>query len=238
MLKIAICEDCKIQRENFKEYLHKVIKYHNIEYQVVEFDSGEDLLSEYPSNLDILLLDIQMGEMNGMDVARKLRAFDSKVEIIFTTATIDYIQEGYEVRAYRYLLKPIDYDTFKQQINSCLSDITNKKDNYLVISQKNNINRIQISSILFIETKIGKRELIVYTNDGIQYIKTTMTKIEKELEKHNFVRCHSGYMVNLFEIEALNQGIISIKNHQIPVSKRKIKEVKEKLTNVLGDVLC
>lgn len=238
MIKIAVCEDDKIQRENMKEYLYKILSENNTKHEIIEFESGEELLSKYPQNIDILLLDIQMGELNGMETARKIRIFDNKVEIIFTTAVLEYIQEGYEVRAYRYLIKPIKFNEFEKQINSCITDIINRKNNYLVISQKNNLNRIEISSILFIETKIGKRELIVYTKDGIQYVKTTMNKIEKELEKHNFVRCHSGYMVNLCEIEALNQGMVIIKDNQIPVSKRKIKEVKEKLTNVLGDIVC
>ncbi|MGL5312195.1 MAG: LytR/AlgR family response regulator transcription factor [Peptostreptococcaceae bacterium] len=238
MLKIALCEDNDEQRKLIREYLQLILDEGEIQYNIKEFQNGEELLKNYPDNIDILFLDIQMGEINGMETARKIRKFDNKVEILFTTAIWDYIQRGYEVRAYRYLIKPIEYEEFKKQVNSCITDIINKTDNFLVISQKNNINRIQISSILYIETKIGKRELIVYTNDGIQYVKSTMNKIEQELEKHNFVRCHSGYMVNLCEIEALSQGIITIKDKQIPVSKRKIKEVKEKLTSVLGDVLC
>lgn len=238
MLKIALCEDKEEQRRLIKEYLQRILDEGDIQYNIKEYQNGEELLKNYPDNIDILFLDIQMGALNGIETARKIRDFDNKVEILFTTAIWDYIQNGYEVRAYRYLIKPIEYEEFKKQVNLCIADIINKTDNFLVISQKNNINRIQISSILFIETKIGKRELIVYTKEGIQYVKSTMNKIEKELEKHNFVRCHSGYMVNLCEIEALNQGIITIKDKQIPVSKRKIKEVKEKLTSVLGDVLC
>ena len=100
-------------------------EFHN--YEVLEFVSGEDLLSNYPNNIDLLFLDIQMNGLNGMDVARRIREFDNNVEIIFTTSVLDYVCEGYEVNAYRYMLKPIEYNIFKNNMGKCIENIIKKK---------------------------------------------------------------------------------------------------------------
>lgn len=101
MLNIVICEDDLPQRLLLYNYLDKILNDICLDYDILEFSSAEELLTNYPRKLDILFLDIQMGDLSGMDVARKIRNFDSRVEIIFTTAIAEYIYEGYEVRAYR-----------------------------------------------------------------------------------------------------------------------------------------
>ena len=89
---LGLCEDNCLHRNFLKRYIEDFfIEFKN--YEVLEFVSGEDLLSNYPNNLDLLFLDIQMSDLNGMDAARKIREFDSNVEIIFTTAVLDYVCE-------------------------------------------------------------------------------------------------------------------------------------------------
>lgn len=103
-IKIGICDDEKKFREKIKEVLHSILGSNLIEYQFYEFSSSEDLLMNYPENLDLLIIDIQMKVLNGMEATRKIRVFDQRVEIIFMTSVVDFIQEGYEVKAYRYIL--------------------------------------------------------------------------------------------------------------------------------------
>ena len=110
MIKIAICEDEKEQQELLKSYIDQIFDGLSVKYELEIYNLGEELLDSYSKDIDILLLDIQMGQINGMDTARKIRELDDKVEIIFITSLIEYVLEGYEVRAYRYLIKPIKYD--------------------------------------------------------------------------------------------------------------------------------
>lgn len=119
MLKIALCEDEQLQRESIKNYIDMSLLNRN--YEIFEFKSGEELIANYPQKLDILFLDIQMDKINGMDTARKIRTFDNNVEIIFITGIWDY-----EVRAYRYIIKPIDFNSFETQINLCIKEIENQ----------------------------------------------------------------------------------------------------------------
>ncbi|MCC0650400.1 response regulator, partial [Clostridioides sp. ZZV15-6598] len=149
MVRIAICEDEKETQCLIEEYLDNILKTMNIEYEVQKYSSGEDLLEGSLKDIDILLLDILMEQMNGMDTARKIREVDNKMEIIFITSLIDYVQEGYEVRAYRYLLKPIELEELKKHILACIKDIETNKSNYVVIKNKSNTYKIYLNEIKY-----------------------------------------------------------------------------------------
>lgn len=155
MLKIAVCEDEKEQRTLINEYLIKILDETSLSYEIITFNSGEDLFNNYPYDVDIFLLDILMDKLNGMDAARKIREIDDKnVEIIFTTSLVDYIQEGYEVRAYRYLLKPLKFEDLKRHMISCINDIS-EKNKYIFIDGKSDTLKIKANDITYIEIQKG-----------------------------------------------------------------------------------
>ena len=231
---LGLCEDNCLHRNFLKRYIEDFfIEFKN--YEVLEFVSGEDLLSNYPNNLDLLFLDIQMSNLNGMDAARKIRELDIKVEIIFTTAVLDYVCEGYEVNAYRYMLKPIDYNIFKNNMSKCIENIIKKKSYYLTISDKSKLIKIKFDDILYIET--SKRQLIIHTTNGYEVIKMSMRKLEKFLNK-DFFRCHNSFIVNLEKINKIDVSDIYINNATIPISKHRRKQLKARLIEVLGDKVC
>lgn len=146
---IGVCEDNSLHINLVNGYIDDFFnEFHN--YEVLEFVSGEDLLSNYPNNIDLLFLDIQMNGLNGMDVARRIREFDNNVEIIFTTSVLDYVCEGYEVNAYRYMLKPIEYNIFKNNMGKCIENIIKKKNDFLTINDKSKLIKIKFDDILYI----------------------------------------------------------------------------------------
>ena len=204
---IGVCEDNSLHINLVKGYIDDFFnEFHN--YEVLEFVSGEDLLSNYPNNIDLLFLDIQMNGLNGMDVARRIREFDNNVEIIFTTSVLDYVCEGYEVNAYRYMLKPIEYNIFKNNMGKCIENIIKKKNDFLTINDKSKLIKIKFDDILYIET--SKRQLIIHTINGHEIIKMSMRKLEKLLNK-DFFRCHNSFIVNLEKINKIEGGKIDIK---------------------------
>ena len=129
---IGVCEDNSLHLNLVKGYIDDFFNEFN-NYEVLEFVSGEDLLSNYPNNIDLLFLDIQMNKLTGMDLARWIRKENDTSEIIFVTSLVNYIQEGYTVRAYRYLLKPINYEDLRSHLLSCISDITKKRENFMIL---------------------------------------------------------------------------------------------------------
>lgn len=237
MIKIAICEDEKIHQELLTENLKKVFKELSIDYEVYIFDSGEQLLENYPENVDIFLLDIQMDELSGMDIAKEIREIDkNNVEIIFTTLLIEYIQEGYEVRAYRYLLKPIEFKDIKKHITACIEEIYMKKDKYLIISNKYDNYKIKIESIIYIE--VQNKDITIHTLQRDYSAKMSMNKIEKELKEYSFFRCHKSFLININFVENVKQYTAILENGQeVPVSRYKFKEFKTAFLKSLRKVL-
>ena len=236
MINIGICEDELHYRVNIKDMLGDILSTYSINYKIYEFSSGEELLSNYPKDLDILIMDIQMKIINGMDTARKIREFDQNLEIIFMTSFSEFMQEGYEVKAYRYILKPISERKISRNILPCINEIMKKKNNYLTINVKNYVDRIKIDSIVYIET--DRPNILIYTNDNKYTTKMSISKIDKILREHGFFRCHNSYIVNLNLVESMNSNTLKIGEKYIPISKYRVKELKLALTNILGDILC
>ena len=236
MINIGICEDELHYRVNIKDMLGDILSTYSINYKIYEFSSGEESLSNYPKDLDILIMDIQMKIINGMDTARKIREFDQNLEIIFMTSFSEFMQEGYEVKAYRYILKPISERKISRNILPCINEIMKKKNNYLTINVKNYVDRIKIDSIVYIET--DRPNILIYTNDNKYTTKMSISKIDKILREHGFFRCHNSYIVNLKLVESMNSNTLKIGEKYIPISKYRVKELKLALTNILGDILC
>lgn len=237
MFYIVICEDDVLQRDLLATYLRQVFKDLGFEYSLIEFSSGEELLNNYPDKVDILFLDIQMDKLTGMYTARKIREFDNNVEIVFTTAILDYIHEGYEVKAYRYLLKPLEYECILKHTKTCIEELIDKKDT-IAIKDKSQTSIIQINDILYVE--VLRKEVTIHTKEEKHLFKTSMKSIEDNLDKKKFFRCHKSYLINLKKVKSLREkeNVVIIYNYEIPVSRYKIKTLKIKLANMLGDIIC
>ncbi|MGX4601781.1 LytR/AlgR family response regulator transcription factor [Faecalimicrobium sp. JNUCC 81] len=236
MLRIAICDDDLLHRSILCTYVSTILNDDFLEYNLVEYCSGEELLRDYKSNfLDILFLDIKMNELSGMDTARKIREFDGNVEIIFTTSIPQYVYEAYEVKAYRYLLKPLEYSDIKKQLKLCISEYLSRQEVVSIESNKKTLV-IPIGEILYAE--VLRKEVTIYTENEEYKIEISMKKIEKKLLNYNFFRCHHSYLVNLKKINELKDKSIFINDIEIPVSRLKYKDLKIRLLNVLGDSLC
>ena len=236
MIKVVICEDDDFFINRLKQYLEKIFQDITNNFEIITFNSGEDLLENYHEDIDIYFLDIEMNKLTGMDVARKIREVDDNVKIIFTTALVDYVHEGYEVRAYRYLMKPIDFEKLKINVISCVEDIRKKRENNLVIQNKSEIHKINIDEILFVETL--NKDIIIHTKNKKYNTKTNMKTIEKELNRYNFYRCHKSFLVNMKYIDSIKPNNVLINNTQIPISRYRSKDFKFKLLSVLGDIIC
>lgn len=234
-LDIVICEDDLLQREYLAHCLSQILKDKEVDYRIIEFSSGEELLDNYPDKIDILFLDIQMNKISGMDTARKIREFDNNVEIVFTTAILDYIHEGYEVRAYRYLLKPIDYESILKHTYACIDELINKKDT-IAIKDKSQTAIIQINNILYVE--VLRKEITVYTEEDKYLFKKSMKSVENKLLKKDFFRCHKSYLINLKKVKSFKNDMVIINSCEIPISRYKLKGLKTRLADIWGDMLC
>lgn len=237
MINIAICEDEKEMQYLIENYIDKILKDIEREYKIQKYSSGEELIECDLKGIDILLLDIQMGQMNGMDTARKIRTVDNKMEIIFITSLIDYVQDGYEVRAYRYLLKPIELEELKKHVLNCIKEIEVNKKNYIVIKNKSNTYKIHSDEIKYVE--VQKKDMLIHTVNKNFDVRYSLEKIEKDLNLEKFVRCHKSFLINLSYVENIKQNVAILESgEEVPISRYRHKEVKEKFLKFLGDKIC
>lgn len=236
MIRIAICEDEKEQQELLKNYIEKIFEGLSIKYSLDIFNSGEELLENYSKDMDLILLDIQLGEINGMDTARKIRLLDNNVEIIFITSLIEYALEGYKVRAYRYLVKPVKYDDIKENIINCIKELE-IKNKYIIIKKQGNQIKLNINEITYIE--VQKETITIHTLNEVYKISGTMSNIEKEIDCSRFFRCHKSFLVNLEHIKIIKQYVAILENNEeVPVSRYRFKETKDKFFDLIEDKIC
>lgn len=236
LIKIAICEDKKEQQELLKIYIDQIFEGLSVKYKLEIFNSGEELLENYSKDTDVLLLDIQMGQINGIDTARKIRTLDDKVEIIFITSLIEYALEGYEVRAYRYLIKPVKYENLKENIINCIKEV-DIKNKYIMVKEQGNQIKLDINEITYIE--VQKETTTIHTLNKLYKTKGTMNNIEKEIDCSRFFRCHKSFLVNLEHVKSIKQYVAILENsEEVPVSRYRFKETKDKFFDLIEDKLC
>ncbi|MCR8745707.1 LytR/AlgR family response regulator transcription factor [Romboutsia lituseburensis] len=232
---IVICDDEDIHRNIIIDYLSKV--FSSEPYELVEFNSGEELLKNYPEKIDILLLDVHMKCMNGIETAKKIRKFDTNVKIIFITAIAEFMQQGYEVNAFRYLLKPINYNDFSKHMMQCRKDIISNIEKYITIYEidEGKTVIISISSILYIESQC--RVVLIHTYSKVYKTRESITNLESDLKEYLFYRCHRAYLVNINKVNAINKNSIFIEDNEIMVSRYKMKNLKVRIIERLASLI-
>lgn len=219
-INIAICEDEKIQVELLEKYVNNWAEKRNIKVFIDAFSSAEsfDFSWSMDKRYDVLLLDIQMEGINGVELAKKIRKDDDVIDIIFITAIFDYIQVGYDVGAINYLIKPID----EKKLHQCLDRIVKKipkEEKTILVDSDEGIIRIVQDDIRYIES--FEHNVEINTIDGKYTIRKNISAIESELDENSFVRCHRSYIVGLEHIKRIRKEDIELDNGEvIPVSRR------------------
>lgn len=222
---IAIIDDELIQRE----YLFTILnswKSSN-ELNIKMFNNAEAFLFDYEENkdYDILLLDIEMEKLNGIELAQKIRRDNEKVQIIFVTGFSDYISLGYDVSALHYLIKPVSTDKLHHVLNKAINILSKKEQNIIIKVDGQNII-IKLNDIIYIES-LGHYININTIKKEEFVIKNGINKFMKELNE-NFVIPHRSYIVNLKYVKIITKNSIILDNDkEIPISKNNFEQLNK-----------
>lgn len=236
MLEIAIVEDEENYRNILCEYLSRYEKETGDKIHLSIFTDGDEIVENYIAEYDMILMDIEMQFMNGMDAARKIREVDTAVIIIFITNMAQYAIQGYEVDALDYILKPISYFAFSQRIQRAIRRMKKREDHYINIVSKKGVNKVSVSDIGWIESE-GHR-LIYHAKEHVyESTLNSMKEMEQELKKYNFFRCNKGYLVNLAHVKAIRDGWAILTNGQVMISRAKKTEFQKALTTYAGETV-
>lgn len=205
--KIAICDDLESDRDYLKDLLNKWANDYSHLLNVYTFSSAESFLFRYEEtkDYDILLLDIEMGLMDGVSMAKKIRQDNDVVQIIFITGYSDYIAEGYEVNALHYLMKPVKEEKFFSVLERAIEKIS-KNDVVLNMDSANGMVRVPIYQIRFVE--VFGNYVTIHANDEV-VVKMTLNEIEKLLDER-FYRVGRSVIVNLNEVSRVTKTEIKL----------------------------
>lgn len=205
--KIAICDDLESDRDYLKDLLNKWAINNSHLLNIDTFSSAESFLFHYEEakDYDILLLDIEMGLMDGVSMAKKIRQDNDAVQIIFITGYSDYISEGYEVNALHYLMKPVKEEKLFSVLERAIEKIS-KNDVVLNMDSANGMVRVPIYQIRFAE--VFGNYVTIHANDEV-VVKMTLNEIEKLLDER-FYRVGRSVIVNLNEVSRVTKTEIKL----------------------------
>ena len=230
-MKLAIIEDEQVHSELLSVYLEEWSEKRAVSLCVKVFSSAESFLFDWEEerDFDVLFVDIQMKEMNGMEMAKRIREQDPNIVIIFTTGLSEYIGEGYEVEALHYLLKPIS----REKLGQCMDKAFKRsgRERFLLVQTREEIWKLFTEQIMYVEAR-GHGCVIEYcapTGETCQTEATeSISELEQKLDGEDFVKCHRSYLCRISSIQRIDKTDIILDNgSRVPVSRRLYAQVNK-----------
>lgn len=239
-MRIAICDDNNIELLQIIRIVEEFIDTHLSDHSITcfAFQSSIDLLVAVQKGqaFDILLLDVVMPLMNGIQLAEEIRNKNTVSKIIFLSSAPEYAVDSYSVDAFYYLLKPIKKEKLLPILEKASADIFDKVENHIIVKSRTGISKIFLSKLQYIE--VIKRTMYLYLRSGeILESFGTMVNFEAQLlPDKRFVKPHRSYIVNMDYIKNFSpDGITTTSCAFIPISRNIYKEVKQTYINYSFD---
>lgn len=222
MLQIAICDDIVEQTLTLQEYICGYCNRNRAEYKLSVYTTGEELL-ENVEKLDIIFLDIEMPGLDGIETGRLIRARNSSCRIIMATVMVQRMKEAFFIEAFRFIVKPFDQDEVEEALLACMKRVLGSSS----ISLHYNRNEYEVhqSEIQYVVTYDSYSEYRV--KNKMLRSEASLREMEEQLDQRLFYRIHRKYIVNLAQVESYRDGVIRMKDIELPVSRRRKKEFEQ-----------
>ena len=228
--KVAICDDSDADRRYIMNMVRSWASAAGHEVQIDGFPSAESFLFRYAgeSDYDILLLDIEMGAMDGVTMAKELRKSNDTVQIIFITGYSDYISEGYEVAALHYLMKPVNEEKLCLVLERAAEKLA-KNERILNFEVSGEMVRVPIYQIRYADV-LGNYVTVHALTDVT--VKMTLGELEKQLDER-FYRVGRSALVNLTQISRVTRTEIRLNDGTaIPLPRGAYEGVNRAIINM------
>lgn len=228
--KIAICDDSDADRQYISAIVSRWAKRAGHTVQLALFASAEGFLFHYAekSDYDILLLDIEMGAMDGVTMAKKLRRDNDAIQIVFITGYSDYIAEGYEVAALHYLMKPVAEDKLFTVLDRAAEKLT-KNERILTLEINGEMVRVPIYQIRYAD--VYGNYVTIHARETLK-VKMTLGELEKQLDDR-FYRVSRSVVVNLTQISRVTKTEIRLSDGlSIPLPRGAYDGVNRAIINM------
>lgn len=230
-MKIAVCDDEMLFLEKLKEQISEILL--NGDYTISEFFSGEQLIEAFPQErFDIVILDIEMDGINGIETAKIIRNIDSSVAIAFLTSHETFAIQGYEVNAKRYILKQQPEYMYREQLTALFMEYNqnHKRFNY---SKNGRTFSVKVSDIIYFE--VFNRQIILHSLNGSFDYYGKISEVKDEYQNDGFIKVGKSYLINVAHIKFIDKDDIILKDGTKILMGRNIKnQIVEEYLNYLS----
>lgn len=233
-MKIAICDDLIAHIEVLKPYIEEFFRIKEINAEISEFIDGESILKA-KQTFDIIFLDIELGDITGIEVAKQLKYRNSNSVIIVVTSYTDYLDDVMDLQVIRFLKKPVAQNNVYSALEKALQEIN---ESLITFSTKDNgIVRVKKRDIIYIEAKL--KYVTIYTTSDKYYVREPLKKIKVLLSSSDFAIPHNSFIVNMNYISKFRREEITLdmkgKEINIQISNRKQPEFKRRFIAFIGE---
>lgn len=236
VIRIAICDDDKTAVSLHEDIIKNSLQKCGIGYEIATYTQGNNLLYDIVDDgffYDLILLDIEMPGVSGMEISEKIKPCLPNVKIIFVTSHIEYTIDAFELSIFRYVPK----NDLEKRLVAAITDaaklIELESGQEYTIKTNSRMEKIPFKDIFYIQ-RDGKNASIVSTA-GVSKVRKSLQQVYDELATQEFIFIDRGYIVNIIKIMKISDGMAVLKNgEQLPISRSRLQEVKQQINRFLG----
>lgn len=217
MIRIALVEDDKQMTLELIEVTQRFFKENNVKSEIYTFANAEDFLYDFKNNYNLILMDIDLPNMDGMKAVQHLRETKSDTMVIFVTSLAQYAIEGYKVNAFDFVVKPVQYYNFALTLKRALKSLLVQSEKSIIINNKSFMQKIDISNLKYIE--VINHNLVFHTVNNNIEIRGTLSTYVHQLKDYDFVLCNRCYLVNLKFVSRVTTEYVIIGEEKLILSK-------------------
>ncbi len=232
MIRVAIVDDEAAERARIRECLGCLAEEDHLEFDVEEYPSGLAFLMGKMSGYDIVLMDVDMPDMNGIETAHQLRKVDQSAVLVFVTNMAQYAVSGYEVDALDFIIKPINRYSFTLKMRRAVSRTAQQTDDVLNVKSGGTLHRVPISSIHYLE--VSGHHVTYHTSAGELTEYSTLKEVRQRIPQRGFAQCSQSYLVNLRYVTSISREKIVVDGTEIFISRKMRQSFLTAVTEFCG----